>query len=373
MEKLLTHFKKITASTLVFAIIFIFSFGFLASGTYAQTTTKPTVFTPQSGTQADIYTNGNTNPTADQTGQLVGDALGGAASCLGSKYVSGLISQAIGLIVPSKYYKVGTISGGDVGKTGGLELLDPPSLDSVGYCVINIMIQSLADSTIAWINGGFNGNPAFVNNPEQFFTDLADQQTAGFARDVLYGATGIDVCQPFRVEIATGLGNPQTSPGFGPTSCTLGQIGKSAQDFDLYTSGQSSQSGNLSNWITMTQNPQNNRYGAYLQSQDQLMERIALKQNTARIDLSQGNGFLSIQKCNPNGTTTDGTGKDVEVRGACQITTPGHMIEDSANATLRQGKDRLVMADKFDQVIDALVNQLIKTSLDQILNKNGSN
>ncbi len=51
----------------------------------------------------------------------------------------------------------------------------------MAFCIGNALIQAIGNSTINWIKSGFNGNPAFVNNPQQFFTNIADQQTLGFA------------------------------------------------------------------------------------------------------------------------------------------------------------------------------------------------
>ncbi|MFK5283207.1 hypothetical protein ACI3PL_26910, partial [Lacticaseibacillus paracasei] len=36
------------------------------------------------------------------------------------------------------------------------------SWDSIAWCVINAMIEYIANATIAWANSGFNGNPAFL-------------------------------------------------------------------------------------------------------------------------------------------------------------------------------------------------------------------
>ena len=51
----------------------------------------------------------------------------------------------------------------------------------------------------------------------------------------------------------------------------------------------------------------------------------------------------------------------------CPITSPGIVIQSQLEKTLGLAKDRLVLAEKFDQVIAAVVNQLINTALDKVL------
>lgn len=317
-----------------------------------------------SNSQGASFVQGNNNGVANQTGQAVGSAAGNAAACIGSAEVIAAAKYGLSQAIPAKYLNVNIFNTADATKNGESGIV---GWDAVGYCIVNAMITYIADSTIAWINGGFNGNPAFVEDPGQFFKDIADNQAAGFLREIVGNTTGLDICQPFRLEIATGLG-AGGAPAMGGPQCTLGSIAANAKSFQAYTSGASPQSGNLSSWNAMTQQPQNNPYGAYLIAQKELQNRIAVKQNTATLDLTTGNGFLSFKKCNPDSKTTDPTtGKTVQVKGACRTTTPGSVIEEQLNSRLKLGTDRLVLADKFDQVVDALVNQLIRTALSQAL------
>jgi len=376
MEQLSIIFKKVFSISLVVVILFTLSFGFSLS-VFAQTLTGTENY--GEGTQAYGYTTG-VQPSKNVSGKAVTSGVAAGVGNCAASVISGYISKYVGNLIGSntnvdKYrwvsttdYRVDTASGGSVGW--------PPSYDSIAYCVINAMIEYLANATIDWINSGFDGNPAFVKDPKQFFSDLGDQAAAGFIREVVGGTTGIDVCQPFRVDIATGLGAGSGSGYAGDfgsrAQCTLGDIGASVQDFQVYTSGGSPYSGNFDTFYNMTQNEQNNPYGAYFLAQQELARRIALEQNTAHVDMSLGNGFLSVKKCSEDETYTDDKGVKHTVKGACGYTTPGHMIEDAANTKLKAGDNRLVLADKFDQVVSTLINQLIKTALSQLLD-NGSN
>ncbi len=351
--------------TITLVIIAILAFG----GAVAN---AGTTLQPAANTQGANYVKGqyNTNSGA-ATSQAAISGVGDAASCIGSGYVSSLISSAITTIIPSSFTKVGTISGNDKASSGGLEVGDPPSLDSIAYCAINAILTYITQATVNWINSGFNGNPAFVQDPEKFFSDIADNTAANFLQEVAGQVTGVNICQPFRVGIVTGLGSGQANPS-SIQGCSLSQIGNNIQNFQVYTSPGGTGSGGWGSWLAVTQNPQNNPMGAYMQAQQELQRRVSIQGNSAQIDLSTGRGFLSFKKCNPDSTTTDSSGNPVTVKGACEITTPGSVIENTLNNRLNAGTDRLKVADKFDEVVSALVNQLIKVALSDVLNNNST-
>lgn len=361
MEQLLKRTTALFSRTLLFVVIFSLSISLVIPQVSAQT-------------QAETFIQGNTSTGNAQfpIDDLAANTISGCAA----SYIGGAISSAVSGLVynvaPDAFTRVPTTSSLDNAQAGD-STGAVPSKDSVAYCIINAMITTLTDMTIEWINTGFDGNPAFVQNPEQFFADLADQEAAGFLQEIVGESTGIDICQPFRLNIVTGLSSQQTQGFGGRAQCTLGDIGSSFEDFQAYTSGNSPESGSLDAWLNMTQNPQNNPYGAYLLAQNELQNRIALQQNTANLDLTMGNGFLSFKKCSEDETIVGGNpdGTDRVIRGACGITTPGSVIFGQLENRLSSGNNRLVLADKFDQVVSALVDKLIKVALNETLGNLG--
>ena len=395
MEQLSLAYKKIFSFSLIFVVSFTLVFGVTAEATLAQTNPDvvlkgvqvetnaagvTTVSAPSAvGSQAQTTQTGIQNPNTVQKSaeDITGSITGGVAGCAAS-VVGNIVSQATGTLFkntsPENFTNVSVYSNETAQKSGSF-LGGPPSLDSIGYCIINAVIEYLTQATIDWINSGFDGNPAFVDNPEKFFTDLANVETAGFLQQVVGQTTGLDICQPFRLNIVTGLaGNSGDSYG-RQSSCTLDQIASAAGnsgvkfDYNEYTSGRSRNGGNLDAWWGVTQNDQNNAYGSYFLAQKELQKRLAVKGNTAQLDLTAGRGFLSYKKCTQDGTTKGPDGKDVPFKGTCGIVTPGSVIEQQLNNRLSSGNNRLLLADKFDQVITALVNQLIKVALNQVLDK----
>jgi hypothetical protein len=49
-----------------------------------------------------------------------------------------------------------------------------------------------------------------------------------------------------------------------------------------------------------------------------------------------------------------------------KITSPGSVIEKQVNERLFSGQRRLEIADEFDEVVNALVNQLVKIAVTEV-------
>jgi hypothetical protein len=106
---------------------------------------------------------------------------------------------------------------------------------------------------------------------------------------------------------------------------------------------------NWADWQQYTQDPYNNPYGATLGGQVQLDNRIAQSLGIQSKLLDWGGGFLSSK----DPVTGD-------------ITSPGSTIEKQVNERLGSGQRRLEMADEFDEIVNALVNQLVKVAIDKM-------
>lgn len=381
MDQLLTAFKKIFSYIFVVVLIFTLSFGVITEATLAQTAQSNELqvtgngnVTGPTGTQANTATNGIQGTNATQnTGENIVSGIGGCAASIVANAISGLVSTLVAKYAGAdNYTRVSVTSASDVAHSGDSNGYYP-SLDSIGYCIINGVLEYLTQATIDWINSGFDGNPAFVDNPEKFFKDIGNIEAASFLQQVVGKTTGLNICEPFKLQIVTGLAGSRGNQYAKTSACTFEEMGKALGDsgvtfdYNEYTSGRSQHAGNLNAWWGVTQNPQNNSTGAYLMAQQELERRLSIKENTATLDLSLGRGFLSFKKCNPDSTTTDASGKTIQVKGACRTTTPGSVIEEQLNNRLSTGNDRLKVADKFDQIITALVNQLIKVALNEVL------
>lgn len=326
--------------------------------------------------QAAAYRNGIANSSQNSSGnysKIATNTVSCSAGQLLSGYVMKLVSGLVGTVTDKGQDAIAKIdevsvnsrlandqlraaNSAAIGHVSGIGTPDLPGWDSVAWCVVNSMITYISDSVITWANRGFNGNPAFIDNMDNFLEDLADREAGQFisslAKDITGG--GINLCSPFKIQIAIGLSNYYGSGNSfsNRSSCTLGKVVK---NIDGFVNGNFNEGG-WAGWFSMTQNQQNNAIGATLLSIDELNARITKTQNGAKLELGLNRGFLNYKKCE-----TPGDAK------SCKTVTPGIVIQTELEKSLGLPKDRLVIAQKFDQMVEAIVNSLIKVALNEAL------
>lgn len=223
----------------------------------------------------------------------------------------------------------------EVGTAGGWL----PSEDSIGYCIVNSIIQYISDATIDWINGGFQGNPVFVDDPTRIFKDLRDDTINTFLSEFGEGI----LCEDFSVRVRLALVTKERPKK--NYKCTYDMVDaniRNMKENGVFT---------FEGWDEITQNPQNNQIGAFLSLDSELLKLKATREGQLSQELDWGSGFLPWKdKDNKNNTVT-----------------PGKMIQSFTEKKLELKSDRLVLADEFDEVIDALADQLMRQAIIGIL------
>ncbi len=216
--------------------------------------------------------------------------------------------------------------------------------DCLARTIGKAVIQQMTNSIVNWINSGFNGKPAFVTNFERFFSNVGDQAAGEFIR----GSALSFLCSPFKLQIKVAIAQSYARRN-AAASCTLtGAI----KNINSFMNGNFSQGG-WGGLIQFTTVPTNNPYGAYAYAQAGLAGAQQNAINSANRNVTPG-GFISLQKC----TNDPYTGaKD------CKVVTPGAVIEDSLKETLKQPFLANQLAQSFDQIVSALLNQLVTKTL----------
>lgn len=239
-----------------------------------------------------------------------------------------------------------------------------PGLDKIAITMVKQVLERMVDSTVEWINNGFDGNPAYVTDPKQYFTDLADGVAGEFIGDVTSQGTPLDfLCSPFKAQIKLSLRTQYTKSD--QFQCTLtGIVGNIDSFYNDFSQG------GWDAWFSMTQNSDNNPYGAYLGAKIELDSRLAAAIGLEGKQLDWGKGFLSYQPCvvhedvysfpENGGAPTRTTGKCL-VKGPIQ--TPGTAIEDGLSHVLGTGVRQLELADEFDELVGALVARALQDTV----------
>ena len=303
---------------------------------------------------------------------------------------------------------------GDVSPTGimnsinhEMQQLKSFVYDHLANLIVKQLLHQMTASVINWINSGFQGNPSFISDPQGFFLDVGDQISGAF----LSQDTGPlkNLCGSLGTNISLTLALGQTFNNNARYTCTFGSIFNNVKNIpnNTYINGRSLTSfmngdfsqGGWKGFIQLTQNPQNNGTGAYLQGHSDLLSAIGIKHSSINQSLLQGSGFLSFESCkdvpltqttapspvsnssynslpgsndafnsaiDPTGLTQAiPTQQSTNITQApattkkCTTETPGSVISSKLMKNLNSPETQLELANDINAIIDALVNQMI--------------
>lgn len=246
-------------------------------------------------------------------------------------------------------------------------------LDTLVWEVGNLAIQSMTRSIVNWINSGFQGSPAFVTDLNQNLRGVQDAVARRFF-DALAAQDITETPGQDRVLDAVRLAYYlRTSPESFYTRYpyTLYEV---SPDPESYLAGDFSQGG-WNAWFETVMNPQNNPFGANDLLNRELDAVVSSATNNRIQELSWNRGFLSWRGECQQYAPADPTGQpppiDGELEGspeylgnedncvAYDIRTPGSVIMEQLNDRLGDNVNRLVSADEFNEIVGALLNQLV--------------
>ncbi|MEK7510617.1 MAG: hypothetical protein AAB582_00040 [Patescibacteria group bacterium] len=261
-------------------------------------------------------------------------------------------------------------------------------LDTIGWRIAKTAVASMQRSLVNWINSGFDGSPAFATDLRQNLLGVQDA-VVGYVVGQIAGdvAGGLIVNSPYQEEIATAIrtGYYLSTGGsfYVRNPFTLNQY---SQDPRRFLTGDFSQGG-FNAWHAAVTTCQNNPYCAYQIAAAEVEGAAARAGGQRLTELNWGNGFLSYRgPCrtapkvgteNVEMTTLGAGGTDADGNFSlttntrtvslaktedcadAPILTPGTVIEGQLNEMLPKGAEGLVTADEIDEVIGALLQQLV--------------
>lgn len=230
-------------------------------------------------------------------------------------------------------------------------------LDGIGWALAKRIVSSMVSSLINWINSGFQGSPAFVQDLKGFLLQAADEVIGEYIEDL--GGIGSFICSPFRLDVQVSVAlqyqRARSNGGDGqpaPT-CTLSGVIDNIEGFI----GGSFEEGGWKDWFKITSTPQTyTPYGAALSAQAGARARIINAQGEELEILGFGDGFLSGEICEVvHGASSP--------REDCFISKPGKVIQEALSFNLDSGRQSLISADEINEIIAALLGQLANTAI----------
>lgn len=323
------------------------------------------------------------NCAASVATNLLGGALTGVASNLVSSAASNLTNP---LSVPVRDAGTqATIKQGDVSRAAR-----EGCLDGMMYAISKEVLNQLADSTLAWVESGFQrfgqpGNRGFVGDLDQFVANAGEQTYNQFVTEF---RRQNQLCGPYREDVLMSVSaeyyrnNPKPSgvehrddinqldPG-GGGDC-LGGLGPEATE--AFYNGDFEEGG----WAAFdyaVENPEASPVGAFVQQNERLTARIQQSRRLDLQELQQNNGWMSVVACpeedtvlapneenNQDPTGGDSTGMCRHSDGSLSepvVQTPGPVVNNAINNVIDSDFRRLELADETNEIVGALVNQLV--------------
>ncbi len=240
--------------------------------------------------------------------------------------------------------------------------------DAIAYALAKSLLAAMTRSIVDWINNGFEGDPLFVTDPQGFFRDVLDQATGIFFIEL--GQT--QICEPLRAPIIKLL---FTAPYFDRVQCTLSTVIQNVEDFSL-----DFRNGGWSAWIQINE-PQNNIYGLAYLTADELQRQRAEREQNARQEVSQGDGFIGFKKCLEYVTDTDEFGNEISTDLCKRETTltPGQVVSDQMKFVASSPGRQQELADEVNEsialIFDTLFKKLLTDGITSLSSssRNGSN
>ena len=133
------------------------------------------------------------------------------------------------------------------------------SLDIIAWTLVNIVLENMIRSTTAWINSGFEGEPAFITDMDGWLTDIADR----VAGDFIWNNTNLAfLCSPFALDVKFALDLQYRQSRDFETECRITEV---VDNFDAFLAGDFL-AGGWDGWFDMTLNRGSNPYGAALEA-----------------------------------------------------------------------------------------------------------
>jgi hypothetical protein len=253
------------------------------------------------------------------------------------------------------------------------------------------ILARLTRDTITWINGGFQGKPFYLQDPQGFFVDLKNQEIKNLVNTIGYDP----INYPFGRDIAIGLIEGTKDYFAQNAKYSLDQvIGGDQNRVEFQTNF------SLGGWnaYTALSRPNNNRFGSQLLAKSHYTKITAgLTVNPGELlrdELLQGKGFFSDKKCvDPvnyqeppvsglmvEDTSGDGVVDQAEYQAQqtqynidypkCikwQTLTPGTVVGDLVSQAVTSKGDQLELAqalgNSVSAVFDALLNKLVSDGL----------
>ena len=241
-------------------------------------------------------------------------------------------------------------------KEAGLFGITAISTDFIAFGLKEMATQLLLEKIKEWAAGGFQGSPIFIENPEQFFKDVAEEASGVFVEELGTKLTGDPnfFCSNIIPNFVLDIGETGRKRVERRAQCTMnrvfnnveGQLNNFYEDFD---------NGRLGAYLELQQ-MQNNRYMTYFELMDETKRRRAQAENKFKDASQSSGGYFPNIKC---------TQRTAKFCKQWTIKTPAKAIADRITKTVGTDLEDIISTDEITELIVAIFAGLIKVALEE--------
>lgn len=249
-------------------------------------------------------------------------------------------------------------------------------LKSIGRMVTKLMLQKVTVSTVKWIQTGFDGKPAFLQNDGAFFTDIAKNEILQFGLEI-----NNETLFPFGKAFMIAQAEAFNSHFAQNAQYSLNElIQNTTPEYSGESFNADFSAGGWNAWTALTSVPANNPLGFQLMASNELSKRLEgiykSKASEIRDKLQQAGGFLGDERCaDPEGLTREEDNALIEageVQDICkrwEYVTPGKMISEKATMALGYDSNNLLKSDDLNDAMAAILDALLSRFSSDLMNK----
>lgn len=261
---------------------------------------------------------------------------------------------------------------------------------TIGKGMAKKMVNDMVQASIKWANTGFDGNPTYPQDWEQYTRNTFRGAAGDYIKDSKLGF----LCEPFQAQIRLSLIRASV-PQDTRFECTLDTIGVNYENFI-----NNFQEGGWEAFFNVTQSESGNPLSAYVTVKADLDDKVANQLGIVNQERALNDGFLSLKVCDPRMKNTKPTGEyqgqnlggmswdevlemyenltleeqtefnrqfpgwnPYKKQGEClndgTVTTPGSLIKGQLDKVLGSGLDSLISAQDLDAIVNAAISGLL--------------
>jgi len=235
--------------------------------------------------------------------------------------------------------------------------------NALAKAAAQMAIRQITFKTVNWINSGYGGQPAFVQNENSFMRDIADKSVLAFAGS-LYSKENAD-SYPFGRIVTQSIITNTYSNFSDKYAYTLDDVIKNQFPNSSLTAADYNNDFALGGWDAFDAQFKggNNPFGFYYEAQNQVYQNIEGNPEIEQTknELARNNGFLDLKKC------------VAKKQGECQqweTQTPGIIIagqlETVLGSPVRQLENGQDLNASITAIFDGLLDELVKKGLSQL-------